>query len=283
MQAAAEREKQIGGLIADHEAELKEIARLRKQKGSGHPGKEGRMGTTNYQRVSHELARLKRGLLPGEADGAPVRSQKELRAAAQLHPDDHPGAGNSMRHDHALLRAEMYGDLHARGGGADGGAGHDDLDGGGGGGGDGGDGGDGGAWDSSDDDDPQPCPKEAKVSKVQQDFIVKCTSKVMNHTADNYKFLPPCASIGPRACRTLHAGDGGGVAAAHHLAQVGHPAPAALPRARLPGRGRGRLRDVEGHGAAAALLRCDARHIRLHCRLAPHVHQVQGREGPDGG
>jgi hypothetical protein len=81
VQAAAEREKKIAGLIADHEAELKEIARLRRLKGSGHPGKEGRTGTANHKRVSHELSRLKRGLLPGEADGAPVRSQEELRAA----------------------------------------------------------------------------------------------------------------------------------------------------------------------------------------------------------
>ena len=76
VQAAAEREKKIDGLIADHEAELKEIARLRKQKGSGHPGNSGRMGTTNYKRVSHELSRLKRGKLPGEAGGAPVRSRR---------------------------------------------------------------------------------------------------------------------------------------------------------------------------------------------------------------
>ena len=118
VQAAAEREKKIGGLIADHEAELKEIARLRKLKGSGHPGNSGRVGTTNHKRLSHELSRLKRGLLPGEADGAPVRSQEQLRAAAQLHPADHPAAGNNTRHDHAQLRAELYGDLHARGGGA---------------------------------------------------------------------------------------------------------------------------------------------------------------------
>ena len=207
VQAAAEREKKIAGLIADHEAELKEIARLRKQKGSGHPGNSGRVGTTNHKRLNHELSRLKRGKLPGEADGAPVRSQEQLRAAAQLHAADHPGAGNSTRHDYAQLRAEMYGDLHARGGGADGGAGHDDLDGGDGGsgdgGGDGGDGGDGGAWDSSDDDDPQPRPKEAKVSKAQQDFIVKCAGKVTSHTADNYKFMPPCASIAPRASAAL--------------------------------------------------------------------------------
>ena len=32
------------------------------------------------------------------------------------------------------------------------------------------------------------------MSKAQKAFIVKCVSKVESHTADNYKFLPPCAT-----------------------------------------------------------------------------------------
>ena len=131
MQAAAAREEEIQELITKAMAELKEIARLRKGKGSGRPLKTGRVGTENHNRVSHELARLKRGLLPGENDGETARTGAQLLAAAQHHPADHASAGNTTRHDHAQLRADMWGDLPARvgaGGAADEGAGlhHDD-------------------------------------------------------------------------------------------------------------------------------------------------------------
>jgi len=209
MQAAAEREEKIAGLILEAQAAVKKIKEGRKGGGSGRPPARGPLGSDAFEAAKSRLARLQRGLLPCENEHTDRRTQPQLLAAAQLHPQDHPGAGNSTRHDHAQLRAEMYGNLPARGGGADEGADHDDPDGGDGGGGGGGGGGSGdgdggvGAWDSSDDDDPQPRLKEATVSEAQQDFIVKCTGKVTSHTADNYKFMPPCASIGPRASAAL--------------------------------------------------------------------------------
>ena len=44
VKAAAEREEKIQKLIKEADEELREIARLRKEAGSGHPGKSGRKG-----------------------------------------------------------------------------------------------------------------------------------------------------------------------------------------------------------------------------------------------
>ena len=107
VKAAAEREEKIQKLIKEAEEELREIARLRKEAGSGHPGKSGRKGTENHKLWSHKLARLRNGLLPGESDSAGARSDEQLHAAAQQHAEDHAAAGNTTRHDHAQLRAEL--------------------------------------------------------------------------------------------------------------------------------------------------------------------------------
>ena len=116
VKAAAEREEERQKLIKEAETELKEIARLRKGK-SGHPGKTGRKGTENFTKWSNKLARLNRGLLPGESVSAAARSDEQLHAAAQQHAEDHAAAGNTTRYDHAQLRAQLWPDLCARGGG----------------------------------------------------------------------------------------------------------------------------------------------------------------------
>jgi hypothetical protein len=151
MQAAAEREEKIVGLIVEAQAAVKAIKDGRKGTGSGRPPACGPLGSGAFEAANSRLARLQRGFLPGEDEHTDRRTQPQLLAAAQLHPQDHPGAGNSTRHEHAQLRADLWDDFPARGGGADGGADHDDPDGGDGGG--GGGGGGVGAWDSSDDDD----------------------------------------------------------------------------------------------------------------------------------
>ena len=201
VQAAAEREEKIQQLTDEAKTALQGIAALRKAKGSGRPPKTGPAGSELKNEWEHKLARLQRGLLPGESDGAGARKAEQLLAAAQAHPADHAGAGDASRHDYAQHRAAQWNNLPARGGGAaaagDPDADHDDPDG-------GGDGGGGGAWDdSSDDEPPEQCPKSDKVSKAQHDFITKCTHKVVSRTADNYKFLPPCASMQPRASAAL--------------------------------------------------------------------------------
>ena len=81
MQAAAEQEEKIVALIAEQEATLREITRLRKGKGSGRPKREGLAGTDRHKRAAHELGRLKRDLLPGEPDGEAARTQEQLCAA----------------------------------------------------------------------------------------------------------------------------------------------------------------------------------------------------------
>ena len=151
VQAAAEREEKITGLIVEAQAAVKAIKDGRKGTGSGRPPARGPLGSGAFEAANSRLARLQRGLLPCENEHTDRRTQPQLLAAAQLHPQDHPGAGNSTRHEHAQLRADLWDDFPARGGGADGGADHDDPDGGDGGG--GGGGGGVGAWDSSDDDD----------------------------------------------------------------------------------------------------------------------------------
>ena len=151
VQAAAEREEKITGLIVEAQAAVKAIKDGRKGTGSGRPPARGPLGSGAFEAANSRLARLQRGFLPGENEHTDRRNQLQLLAAAQLHPQDHPGAGNSTRHEHAQLRADLWDDFPARGGGADGGADHDDPDGGDGGG--GGGGGGVGAWDSSDDDD----------------------------------------------------------------------------------------------------------------------------------
>ena len=114
--AAAERQQKINDLVDEAETELKEIGRLRKG-GSGHPGKTGRKGTENFKLWTDKLAHLKNGLLPGESVGAGARSDKQLHAAAQQHAGDHAAAGNTTRYHHAQLRAQLWPDLCARGGG----------------------------------------------------------------------------------------------------------------------------------------------------------------------
>ena len=108
VQAAAEREEKIQKLIKEAEKELQEIARLRKEAGSGHPGKRGRKGTENHKHWSHQLVRLQRGLLPGESDCAGARSDEQLHAAAQQHAEDHAAAGNTTRYDRAVARASSW-------------------------------------------------------------------------------------------------------------------------------------------------------------------------------
>ena len=115
MQAAAEQEEKIVALIAEQEATLREITRLRKGKGSGRPKREGLAGTDRHKRAAHELGRLKRDLLPGEPDGEAARTQEQLCAAVQHHAADHGAAGNATRAHHAQLRDEMWGDLRAQG------------------------------------------------------------------------------------------------------------------------------------------------------------------------
>ena len=107
VQAAAEREEKIQKLIKEAEQELQEIARLRRVKGSGHPGKKGPAGTEKHKLWTSKLARLNSGLLPGESVSAGARSDEQLHAAAQQHAEDHAAAGNTTRHDHAALRAEL--------------------------------------------------------------------------------------------------------------------------------------------------------------------------------
>ena len=106
---------------------LQEIAHLRVGSGSGRPKKAGSAGSDRKTLWENKLARLKRGLLPGESDGAGARSGEQLRAAAQHHPADHAAAGSATRHDYAQHRADMYGDLSARGGAAVGDPDADDL------------------------------------------------------------------------------------------------------------------------------------------------------------
>ena len=108
VKAATEREEKIHELIKEAEQELQEIARLRRVKGSGHPGKKGPAGTEKHKLWTSKLARLNSGLLPGESVGAGARSDEQLHAAAQQHAEDHAAAGNTTRHDHAQLRAELW-------------------------------------------------------------------------------------------------------------------------------------------------------------------------------
>ena len=113
-QAAAEREEKIAGLILEAQAAVKKIKDGRRGTGSGHRPAGGPLGSDAFEAANNPLARLQHGFLPCENEHTDRRTQPQLLAAAQLHPQDHPGAGNSTRHDHAQLRADMYGNLPAR-------------------------------------------------------------------------------------------------------------------------------------------------------------------------
>jgi len=70
VQAAAEREEKIQELTKEAEGVLQEIAHLRVGSGSGRPKKAGSAGSDRKTLWENKLARLKRGLLPGESDGS---------------------------------------------------------------------------------------------------------------------------------------------------------------------------------------------------------------------
>ena len=95
VQAAAEREQKIQELIKEAEGVLQDIAALRKANGRGRPKTAGPAGSERKNMWEHKLARLKRGLLPGESEGAGARSAEQLcvgrlerlrRAGAAPHP-----------------------------------------------------------------------------------------------------------------------------------------------------------------------------------------------------
>lgn len=224
VEQAALREQELNTRMEEQMAVLLRIANERRGKGKGSVKKGGPNGSLAKDKASNELARLRRGLLPGEFDEAAPRSHAELLRAAATHAADHAAAGSTNRHDHAQVRRDAWGALGAGGDGDDAAdeidLRHDDPDGaadgpGGGGEGPSGDG-DGGGGDDDDGGGDDEYAQEIEVqaskrrpvhpiSSAQDAFNKECVSKVRNGTAEHFIFIPPCASMRKRASAALFA------------------------------------------------------------------------------
>ena len=92
LDAAGERQRKIDQLIAEEQAKLDVMKQARADKGRGRPNT---ANASRFKALEAKIARLQRGLLPGELAPPTPATPAELRASAAQHPQHHAAASNA--------------------------------------------------------------------------------------------------------------------------------------------------------------------------------------------
>lgn len=188
LEAAGERQRQIGELKAEYQQRLDALAAQRKGKGSGRPDSRH---ASRKKHAEATLERLNRGILPGEREPPPPLTATALRASAAQYPQHHASAGvapsGRAGRGGANCAARDDGAAARAGGGGAGGASRC------------------AAEDVGDDDEADANFHHFyKVSPAQKAFNESVASDYMNGNCDRKQItVTPCELIGGGCARDL--------------------------------------------------------------------------------